>query len=313
MDGVFGLTELSELSIILLNYNTLELVKRCLKHLDSMGASDILIVDNASTDGSREWLQTLHDDRVHCIFSSRNLGFAGGCNLGIQRATGKYILLLNTDAFPESQALEILVAYLEQHPEVGIVGPQLLYPDGRWQRSTGRVPAPFSSFLDTIGITSLAHVAAAILWPLTGRWWTSCEVEYVDGACMLIRHDVVDQIGDLDESFFFFVEDAEYCARARQHGWKVVYVPQSHVIHFRGSSSARKNYEKTVKLRALSEKRFILKNQSEKALHWLVFWRRVNFYWRMWLAQLLRQQGRYQRYQTAYQVYAELLHADCND
>jgi len=265
------------------------------------------VVDNASTDGSHEWLQTLKDERIHCILSPENLGFAKGCNLGIQQASGDAILLLNTDAFPEPGALKTLMTYLEDYPDVGIIGPQLLYPDGRWQRSTGRVLSPRSAFLDAVGITSLQHVLAAWLWPLTGRWWRPQEVEYVDGACMLLRRAMVEQIGGLDERFFFFVEDAEYCARARLHGWKVIYLPQSHVVHLRGGSSSRKNHERTVKMRAHSEKQFVVSFQSEQAWSRVAFWRQVNYWWRMQLAKFTGQKERYERYKTVYQAYGESL------
>lgn len=296
-----------ELSVVVVNYNTFHLLKCCLINLQEIciPAKEILVVDNASTDGSREWLQTLRDERIRCILSSKNLGFARGCNLGIRQATGEFILLLNTDAFPRPGAIETLVAYLEQHSDVGIVGPQLLYPNGRWQRSSGRIPSPCSAFLDALGVTSLEHIIAAALWPLTGRWWRPYEVEYVDGACMLIRRIVIEQIGGLDERFFLFVEDAEYCARARAHGWKVVYLPQSHVVHLRGGSSAQKNYEHAIRMRVYSEKRFVVETQGENAWRCMARWRQLGFAWRMWLARFTRQKVRYEHYRAAYHAYRE--------
>lgn len=296
------------LAVVIVNFNTLDLLQQCLEHLQKILTalpSKIVLVDNASTDGSQEWIQALANEQSHCILSPRNLGFAGGCNLGIQQSTAEYILLLNTDAFPEPGSLQTLVKYLEQHPDVGIVGPQLVYPNGRWQRSTGRVPSPRSAFLDAMGLTSLAHILVTIFWPLTGQWWRPREVEYVDGACMLIRRAVVDQIGSLDDSFFFFVEDAEYCARARQYGWKVIHLPESRVIHLRGGSAAKKDYESTVRFRVRSEKIFFLNTQNEKDWRRLAFWRKVNFAWRMQLARIIGRKELYKRYRTAYQVYKE--------
>lgn len=299
------------LSIVIVNWNTGVLLRSCVKTLFALpdwrrvGLCETLLIDNASTDGSREWLQTLKDQRIHCILSPENLGFARGCNLGIQHASGDFILLLNTDAFPEPGALEALMTYLWQHPDVGIVGPQLLYPDGHWQRSTGLIPSPHSACLDAIGVTSLRHVFAMLLWPLTGRWCRPREVEYVDGACMLIRRAMVEQIGGLNEHFFFFVEDAEYCARARHYGWKVIYLPQSRVVHLRGGSSSSKDYERTVRLRAHSEKQFVVDTQGEKAWKQFAGWRRLNFAWRSWLAKLTGQKARYERYRASYQAYQE--------
>ncbi|MGC9358724.1 MAG: glycosyltransferase family 2 protein, partial [Anaerolineae bacterium] len=258
-----------------------------------------------STDGSREWLRSLQNHRFHGIFAPQNLGFAAGCNLGIQEARGDYLLLLNTDAFPRSGAISKLVTYIKRNPDVGIVGPQLIYPDGRWQRSTGRIPSPYAAFLDAMTLTSVQHLLSAALWRSTGRWWRPHLVEYVDGACMLIRQRVVEEIGDLDERFFFFVEDAEFCDRARRHGWKVVHVPQSQVVHLRGGSSSKKNYERAVRARMLSEEIFVRDSQGERAWHRFVFWRRVNFWWRMQWASLWGMRERYAKYEQTYRIYAE--------
>ena len=297
-----------ELSIILVNYNSLDLLRQCLSCLAmtiSRALVEIIIVDNASTDGSREWLESLAEEQYRVILSEQNLGFAGGCNLGIRQATGDYILLLNTDAFPQPGALEELVAYLEQHPDVGIVGPQLLYPDGRWQRSTGLIPSPKPAMLDALGITSARHVIAGFLWRWTNHWWRPRPVEYLDGACMLIRRQVIDQIGGFDDRLFFFVEDAEFCHRARRQGWNVVHVPQSRVVHLRGGSSSLKNYEQSVKLRVQSERIFVLRTYGQEAWRRFLFWRRWNYRGRMCLAALLGRHGRRVKYRLAWQIYAE--------
>jgi N-acetylglucosaminyl-diphospho-decaprenol L-rhamnosyltransferase len=293
------------LSAVIVNFNTLELMKRCVECLPHSRELEILIVDNASTDGSREWLQTMAGDRIRCILSPDNLGFAGGCNLGIRQAAGNYILLLNTDAFPESGALESLVAYMEQCCDVGVAGPQLLFPDGRWQRSAGRVPTPRSALIDALGISSFGHAIASLLWPLTGRLWMPRNVGYVDGACMMIRRSVVEKIGGLNERLFFFVEDADYCMRARQNGWRVVHFPQSRVVHLRGGSSSQKNYELSVKMRARSERQFVLETQGDRSWDRLRFLRRLNFGWRAQFARWIGQRRRYERYMSAYRAYAE--------
>ena len=296
------------LSIVVVNYNSLKLLQGCLAHLDTwvrLPATEIIVVDNGSTDGSGEWVRKLDSQLYHVVLSQRNLGFAGGCNLGIRQSSGDYILLLNTDAFPQAGALDLLVEYLVHCPSVGVAGPQLLYPDGRWQRSTNLTPSPKSAMLDALGITSLGHVLASVLWKWTGRWWRPRPVEYVDGACMLIRRAVIDDIGGLDERFFFFVEDAEFCRRARQHGWQVVYVPQSQVVHLRGGSSSKKNAEESLRMRWRSEREFILRTWGEVAWRRFLFWRRLNYRWRLALATLCRDANRRQRYQVAWRVYAQ--------
>jgi len=299
----------SLISIVLVSYNTLTLLKQnipCLVNLRSSCPTELLIVDNGSTDKSREWLAGLEGDRVRVFLLNENRGFAAGCNIGIDKASGRYILLLNTDAFLTSEALDVLVTYLDHHPDVGIVGPQLLYPNDRWQRSTGLVPSPKSAMLDALGITSLGHFVSGALWRPTGRWWRPRRVGYVDAACMLIRREVIDQIGGLDESFFFFVEDAEFCYRARQHGWKTMYVPQSQVVHLRGASSSQKDFQQSLKMRVCSERAFILRIWEEGGWHRFAFWRRLNYRWRMGWSLMTRAKERYQRYQTAWRVYGEM-------
>jgi GT2 family glycosyltransferase len=294
------------LAIVLVNYNTLNLLQECLTHLDHLAgspATHIVIVDNDSTDGSRQWLQALDREQYCVVLSDHNLGFAGGCNLGIQQTSANYILLLNTDAFLEPGALKLLVTYLDQHPQAGIAGPQLLYPNGHWQRSTGLIPSPKSAMLDALGFTSMVNFTASALWKLTGSRWQPRSVEYVDGACMLIRRVTIDQVGGLDEQFFFFVEDAEFCFRARQYGWKVMYIPQSRVVHLRGGSSSRKNLEQSLKMRVQSERTFVHQTYGAKAEQSFLFWRRLNYCWRMGLASLTGNRERYQRYRTAWQVY----------
>lgn len=266
------------LSIVVVNYNTLDLLKECIYNLlNFLFFIEIIIIDNSSNDGSSNWLVGINDQRVKSICLPENRGFAAGCNAGISQTSGEYILLLNTDAFPTQQALEILVEHLEQHPETGIVGPQLLYANGRWQRSGGRMLSPNTAILDALGITSLEHTVTALLSKINLR---AREIGYVDGACMLIRRAVIEQIGGLDERFFFFVEDAEFCHRARQNGWRVDYVPQSRVIHLRGGSSSQKNFQKSAAMQLASRKIFIEQVYGKSAWSKTAFWLAANYSWR---------------------------------
>lgn len=269
-----------KLSIIIVNYNTLELLKHCLSKLLEMKLDlpvEVIIVDNCSRDGSREWLTQIGSQKIRVLALSENRGFAGGSNAGIRISIGEYVLLLNTDAFPTAGALMTLVTYLEQHPRVGIVGPQLLYENGDWQPSTGLYPSPKSAFLGAVGLVSLKHFFQKISWPITGKWWRPCSVEYVDGACMLIRRTVIDEIGLLDERFFFFVEDAEFCYRASEHGWLTHYIPQSQVVHLRGGSSSQNNLDKYALLQFSSRKIFIKRVYGARGWKRFVFFVTFNF------------------------------------
>ena len=300
--------KLVKASIVLVNFNTLALLKQCLAHLASLAHSfavEIIVVDNGSTDGSRAWLATAAGPRLHSVFSPENRGFAFACNLGIAQAEGDSILLLNTDAFPQPGALDRLQEYLDKHSQAGIVGPQLLYPDGRWQRSGGRVLSPRSALLQALGITSVGHLVSAISWKLLGRHGRPRPVQYVDGACMLIRRRVIDQIGALDASFFLFVEDVEFCFRARQAGWQVVRVPQSRAIHLRGASSAQIKLEEIVRRRVDSERTFIGRTWGSRAWRSFLLTTQGNYCLRMGLAALFGKKDRYQRYRAVWRVYRE--------
>ncbi len=251
---------LSLVDIIIVNYNTLDLLRTCLSNLLDIGfdSANITVVDNNSIDGSREWLMSDQSPPVRVLLSAENLGFAGGNNLGISATSSRdYVLLLNTDAFPVPGSIEHLLTVLIKKPRTAVVGPQLLYPNGKWQRSTGNIPSPSSAMLDAIGITTLQRLISQLLWPMRRYFSFSSSVEYVDGACMLIRRSVLEQIGYLDESLFFFVEDAEFCARVQDNGYKVRYVPNSVVFHLRGGSSSQKNRRKSLEMKRDSLRKFI--------------------------------------------------------
>lgn len=296
----------ARLTAVIVNFNTLELLKECLQHLESLRLPEleVVVVDNGSNDGSAEWIQSLDRHRFRVVCSAHNLGFAGGCNLGIEQAAADYILLLNTDAFPRPGALQVLMDYLDQHPDVGIVGPQLVYSDGGWQRSSGLVASPRSAVLDALGITSIGHVISSVSWKHARRWLHPRPVEYLAGACMMIRRAVIDHIGGLDERLFFFVEDAEYCLRARNHGWGVHYIPQSVVIHLHGRSWAKSGYKDALNLRKKMTQAFVEELYGPKAWGRYTRWMRVNYRWRYCVHRLFKPKDpKVQKYKIAYEVY----------
>lgn len=298
-----------KLSVVVVNYNTRSLLEGCLDTLAALDCpfeTEVVVVDNGSTDGSREWLASPRETADQIVLSDQNVGFAAGCNLALQRAGGEYLLLLNTDAFPEPGALEILVAYLDAHPGVGIVGPQLVYPGGRWQRSGGRVPSPVTSALHALGVTSAGHVLAAAAWRLAGRWWWPRPIGYVDGASLMVRRAVIEEIGSLSERFFFFLEDAEFCLRARRNGWKVRLVPRSRVVHLRGKSSSQKDFRRAVQMRVAAEAQFVRDAYGEAGWRRYRRWMCLNHRWRLALCQLLhRSDSACNRYQLTWEAYRQ--------
>ena len=226
-------------SVILVTYNTRELLARCLEALPAALTGipyEIWVVDNGSTDDTLAWLQT-HYPQIQILSNPSNRGFAAANNQAMARAQGRYFLLLNTDTIPRPGALAALVHYLEEHPEIGIAGGSLLNPDGSPQGCAADFP--------TLG-TELLLLTGPI-----GRWLRGPHfpfhppaespkpVDWVSGACLLVRREVVEAIGGLDEGYFMYGEEVDWCWRARRAGWQVAVVPQARVIHL-GSATARR-------------------------------------------------------------------------
>ena len=230
-----------DLSIVIVNWNVRDLLRRCLHSIlaDLQTCRfEIIVVDNASTDGS---VEMVHQEfpQVRLIASEVNLGYTGGNNRGIAASQGRYILLLNPDTEVVGDALPTMVAYMDAHPDVGALGPQLLNPDGSVQSSRRRFP--------TLGTALVESTVIQQWWPdnrILRRYYVQdrpddaiSEVDWVTGACILLRRQAVEQVGPLDDAFFMYSEELDWCRRARDAGWKVVYLPTARVIHHEGKSS----------------------------------------------------------------------------
>ena len=226
------------LSICIVSWNTRDLLEACLRSLyadpDSAGWQ-VLVVDNASSDGSADMVADRFP-RAELIRSPRNLGFSRGNNLALARATGRCLLLLNSDTAVDPGALGRLVDYLDSDPDAGAVGPRLVYPDGSLQLSCGRPPGLHSEIVHKL----LLHR----IFPFfrLGRWHHGerrC-VGWVTGACLMVRREAAAETGFLDPNIFMCFEDLDWCMRLRKKGWSVVYLPSSRVVHHDGQS-IRKN------------------------------------------------------------------------
>jgi N-acetylglucosaminyl-diphospho-decaprenol L-rhamnosyltransferase len=232
----------SNLSIVILNYNTREHLRACLDSLGRPAETEVVVVDNASTDGSADMVAA-EFPWVTLIRAPRNGGYAYGNNLALRRCQGEMVLLLNPDTRLPPGALDRLVQKLRQHPEAGIVGPKLLRPDGSMHLACRRsFPTPPIAFYRLSGLSRL--------FPRSRRFGQynltyadpdqAMEVDAVCGACLLIRRVVIDRIGLLDERFFMYGEDLDWCLRARQAGWAVRYEPDVVVRHQHGAASRKR-------------------------------------------------------------------------
>jgi GT2 family glycosyltransferase len=254
-----------DLSVIIVNYNAGSLLEACLASIRRFGddlALEILVVDNASTDGSLEALRRFPE--AHLIPNRENRGFAAAVNQGIAAAKGRYLLLLNPDTEVVSPVFRALVAFAEVHPDAGVVGPRLRNPDGSLQTSAYRFPTLFQAAGAVLRLRRLVPVTflrARLGWWL-GRYFGQLDphasphpVDYVTGACMLIRREVVDRIGGFDPRFFLYFEEKDFCLRAGQAGWRVWFDPAAEVVHHVGGSS-RGRPEITVLERMRSMRQF---------------------------------------------------------
>jgi GT2 family glycosyltransferase len=232
-----------QLSVLIVNYNTGSLLRKC---LDSVWPQlppgcEVFVVDNASTDGSLEGLEAAFPG-LRVIRNINNDGYARANNQALRLASGQYALLLNPDVTLEPGALAAAIAYLDAQPDVGILGPRILRPDGRLDppaRRSFKTPATY--LYKMLGLSRLFPRHRRF-----GRYYLSyldematADVDSVVGAFLLVRREVIERVGLLDERFFMYCEDEDWCWRAKQAGWRVVYYPGAVVRHCRGSSTAK--------------------------------------------------------------------------
>lgn len=235
------------LSIIIVNYNTKYLLKKTIESVYSSNPKidfEIIVVDNASSDGSRELIKQEFKD-VILIENPQNYGFSKGNNLGIKKAKGKYILLLNSDTEVLDSTVDKCINFMERskNANIGILGCKVLLPNRKLDIACRRgFPTPLNSFFKFVGFAKLFPKSKLFngynLTYLDEN--VSCDVDCVVGAFMLIRREVIEDIGLLDEDYFMFGEDVDYCYRSKQKGWRVYYYADASIIHKKGGSG-RKN------------------------------------------------------------------------
>jgi len=241
-----------DLTVVIVSWNVRALLRRCLQSVVTQaqpipenGGSrigdreiEILVVDNASTDGSAEMVRD-EFPQVHLIANDENRGFTVANNQGLARARGRYLLLLNPDTEIVGDALTAMIRYAQANPEVGALGPRLLYPDGSLQSSRRRFPTFATALVESTVVQ---------------EWWQDNRVlrryymadtpddaiqpvDWVVGACLLVRRQVYEQIGGLDEGYFMYSEELDWCRRIKAAGWQIVYLPTATIIHHEGKSS----------------------------------------------------------------------------
>jgi GT2 family glycosyltransferase len=232
----------TDLSIVIVTWNSRRDIERCLHTLarySSGVAVEIIVFDNASTDGTAAWVTT-HFPEARLISSEVNLGFARANNRAAREAEGRHLLFLNPDTWVDSDLATELVRFLDSHPQAGACAPRVLNPDGSLQRGTMRtLPTLETLFYDQTGLSRLFPGSRRF-----GRYWMTWwdhndmrEVEQAAGACFAIRRGLFEQIGGFDEGYFMYYEDVELCRAVMAAGWKTFFLPQARVYHVGGQST----------------------------------------------------------------------------
>lgn len=230
-----------EVSVCIVSWNVADDLRACLQSLHSQDDSptlEIIVVDNNSGDGTVEMLEGDFPE-VITIANTENRGFAAATNQALERGGGRYLMMLNPDTLVPAGALGSLVRFAEAHPEAGIVAPKLVNPDGSLQYSCRRFPTLTAAIFRNTLLGRLFPRARSAADYVMSDWDHNSvrEVDWASGACIFIRRETYEQIGPLDEGFRWGSEDVDYCLRARQAGWKVLYTPEPAITHAIGRSS----------------------------------------------------------------------------
>jgi GT2 family glycosyltransferase len=227
------------LSIVIVSFNARADLVKC---LDSLRAAppatphDVVVVDNASTDGSADAARGIPGVRV--IAMERNAGFAAANNAGIRATSGNLVVLLNSDTIVPAGAIDTLVARLAADDRVGIAGPRLVDGDGRAEISFGRMISPLNEARQKIIGRLYADGIGSIVRRVERETRREQFVDWVSGACLLVRRSAAEAAGLLDERFFLYTEDVDFCHAIRALGYRVLFAPSAEIVHLRGRSRA---------------------------------------------------------------------------
>jgi GT2 family glycosyltransferase len=228
----------ADVSVIVASHNTRAYLERCLRLLGD--AYEVIVVDTKSSDGSRELVRDEFPN-VRLVELDVNLGYGVALNRGIGLASGTYLIVMNSDAWPQGEAVERLAAFAESEPRVGIAGPRLLNPDGTLQPSVRGFPTLWRLATEYLLLRWLAP-RSRLLNSFYGAGFdhgSRRDAEFLVGAVLLVRRETLDEIGGFDEHFFMYNDEVDLCYRARAAGWNVVFWPEAEFVHVGGASTVR--------------------------------------------------------------------------
>jgi len=263
---------MTDLNIIIVNYNTKDLLKQCIESIYKNTLKtkfEIIVIDNNSCDGSVEMIEGEYS-HIKTISNRENFGFAKACNMGLIVGQGRYSLLLNSDTVILPSALDIMKRFMDENPEVGIIGSKIYYPDYTVQGTARRFPTPFNALFGRKSVLTRLfpnnRFSEKYLICLNMNCTGPFEVDWVAGSCLMIKREVIKEIGLLDEGFRMYWEDADWCYRAKKKGWKIYYVPEAQIIHYEGKSSKDQNAKLIIQFHK-SVYRYYRKHQIKSELN----------------------------------------------
>lgn len=229
-----------DLSIVIVNWNAKQHLLDCLNSIYTSCSCtfEVIVVDNASVDGSREAVKEAFP-QVRLTENSENLGFAKANNIGLSLSTGRYVALVNSDVIVLRSCFQNLIRFLDQHPKVGMASPRLLNPDRTLQFNCRSFPGIWNNLCQTLGLNYVFPRSAFFSEPFMKYWdhKTVRDVDVLTGSFWIVRREAIGQVGPLDEDFFFYGEDVDWCKRFCDAGWSVTFCPDAEAIHIGGASS----------------------------------------------------------------------------
>ncbi len=263
-----GIERPVDVSIVIVNWNTRDILRDCLGTIYEQTRRvdfEVIVVDNGSQDGSAQMVRSDYPQAM-LLANETNAGYAAANNQGIRAARGRYVLVLNSDTLILDGAIDRVVEFADAHPRAGVLGCRVRSPDGTLQPTCFMFPSVFNSFLSAFYLNKLFPRSR-----LFGReamsWWDRSDVrdvQVVTGCFMLIRRGALDEVGLMDERFFMYAEETDWCYRFGKAGWHVMFTPVAEIVHLGGQSTAQCSEEMLVQLR-LSILRFVRKNQGRAA------------------------------------------------
>ncbi len=240
-----------DLSIVIVNWNTRDMLRNCLESIPVHHGdyrAEIIVVDNASEDGSGAMV-TAEFPAVTLIQNTENLGFAKATNQGLRVGRGRYLLLLNSDTLVHGTVLADSVRYMDERADVGMMGCKVLNEDGSTQMTCSRFPSFANLLLQTLGLNRIRHPRWLQRYQMLD-WDRNDErqVEVISGCYLLVRRETMERVGLLDESFFLYGEETDWCKRCAEDGWKLMFAPVGCITHLGSGSSRQLNYRRDLML-----------------------------------------------------------------